>query len=396
MESLASCSHLSMTSRHDISHINDHLSFYKRLVIKIGSALLVEGSSHRLRENWLNHICKEIATRRSKGLETLIVSSGAIALGRARLELIGQTLSLPEKQACAAAGQSLLTQAYDKALKQQNLKAAQALLTLTDTEDRRHWLNARSTLEMLLKLGAVPIINENDTVATDEIRYGDNDRLAARTAQMVGADGLLLLSDIDGLYTSDPRYDETATHLSVVRTLTPEILAMGKGANSAASVGTGGMATKLAAAQIATQAGCDMIIMNGKAPLPLSRLANGERFTRFAALTNPKNARAQWILGSLKPKGKVTIDAGALKALYTGKSLLAAGVTSIKGQFNKGDAVSLLSLSGEEIARGLVNYNHHNALKIMGHKSNEIDALLGYTNGAALIHRDNLVMKTLQ
>lgn len=386
-----------MTSQHDITHLDNYLSHYKRLVIKIGSALLVEDTSHNLRKSWLDDICEEIATRQSKGLDTLIVSSGAVALGRARLGLMGhQTLSLPEKQACAAAGQSLLTQSYDKALGQQNLKAAQALLTLTDTEDRRHWLNARSTLDTLLKLGAVPIINENDTVATDEIRYGDNDRLAARTAQMVGADGLLLLSDIDGLYTSDPRHNKDAEHLPLIKELTPEILAMGSGANNIASVGTGGMATKLAAAQIAIQAGCDMIIMNGEAPSPLARLAKGERFTRFAAFTNPKNARAQWISGSLQPKGQVVIDAGAFKALQTGTSLLAAGVTSINGQFEKGDAVSLVSSTGKEIARGLINYNHRNALKIMGHKSHEIDTLLGYTNGATLIHRDNLVMKTPQ
>jgi len=383
-----------MIQKKDISNFDPRLARYKRLVIKIGSALLVESNTHTLRQSWLDDICAEIAARHKQGLETLIVSSGAIALGRARLGLIGQDVSLSEKQACAASGQSLLTQAYDKALQQQGLHAAQALLTLTDTEDRRHWLNARSTLETLLKLGSVPVINENDTVATDEIRYGDNDRLAARTAQMVGADGLLLLSDIDGLYTADPRHDNEAEHLPIIKELTPDILAMGAGANSAASVGTGGMATKLAAAQIATQAGCDMVIMNGEAASPLSRLAAGERFTLFTASTNPKKARAQWILGSLKPKGKLIIDAGALNALTQGKSLLAAGVTMTEGAFNKGDAVSILSSSGNEIARGLVNYNHQNTAVILGHKSHEIERLLGYTNGAALIHRDNLVMKT--
>ena len=243
----------------------DHLKGYKRLVVKIGSALLVETESHDLRENWLNELCVEIANRHKSGLETLIVSSGAVALGRARLGLIGKSLSLSEKQACAAAGQSQLTQAYDRALAAHGLHAAQALLTLNDTEDRRHWLNARSTLETLLNLNAVPIINENDTVATDEIRYGDNDRLAARTAQMVGADGLLLLSDIDGLYTADPRVHPSATPLSKVQTITPAILAMDTGAIAARSVGTGGMANKLAAAQTAVHAGCDTIIMDGRA-----------------------------------------------------------------------------------------------------------------------------------
>ena len=272
------------------------------------------------------------------------------------------------------------------------LHAAQALLTLTDTEDRRHWLNARSTLETLLSLNTVPVINENDTVATDEIRYGDNDRLAARTAQMVGADGLLLLSDIDGLYTSDPRTNKTARHLPQIDSLTPDIFAMGTGANTNRAVGTGGMATKLAAAQIATQAGCDMIIMDGGAPSPFSRLENGERSTLFSATTNPKNARAQWIIGSPKPKGRLQVDDGAIKALKNGKSLLAAGVTQLKGSFSKGDAVAICDREGGEIARGLSNYDSRNALQIIGQKSDKIEDILGYTNGPALIHRDNLVM----
>ncbi len=368
------------------------LGHYKRLVIKIGSAILID-ENYALREGWLQKICQEIAQRTLLGLETLIVSSGAIALGRSRLGLVNRTLSLTEKQACAATGQSLLTQAYDKALGEQSLIAAQALLTLNDTEDRRKWLNARSTLEMLLTLGSIPIINENDTVATDEIRYGDNDRLAARTAQMVGADGLLLLSDIDGLYSADPRKNEKAQHFPIIDALTPEIMAMGSGANSDAAVGSGGMATKLAAAQIATQAGCEMIIMNGRAPSPLSRLENGERHTRFKAATNPRKARDQWISGSLKPKGNVYLDKGAVFALKTGKSLLAAGITHLEGRFEKGDAVSVFDSQGVEIARGLVSYGHVNAAKIIGLHSDKIEAILGYTNGAALIHRDNLVMR---
>lgn len=368
------------------------LDSYQRLVVKIGSALLVESKTYHLRQDWLEELCSEIAARHKKGLETLIVSSGAVALGRARLGLIGKDLSLAEKQACAAAGQSYLTQAYDTALGRYGLHAAQALLTLNDTEDRRHWLNARSTLETLLNLNTVPVINENDTVATDEIRYGDNDRLAARTAQMVGADGLLLLSDIDGFYTADPRTDQSAEHLPNVETITPEILAMATGANTARAVGTGGMATKLAAAQIATQAGCEMIIMDGRAPSPFSRLDSGDRSTLFLASTNPKNARAQWIMGTLKPKGRLSVDVGAARALQNRKSLLAAGVTDLQGKFHKGDSVGVYDSSGQEIARGLISYDSDNALKIIGLHSDKIQNILGYTNGSTLVHRDNLVM----
>jgi glutamate 5-kinase len=370
-----------------------HLAHYRRLVIKIGSALLIEGQTYSLREDWLHSICREIGERHNLGLETLIVSSGAIALGRSRLGLIGQKLSLAEKQACAATGQSLLTQAYDKALSVQGLQAAQALFTLTDTEDRRKWLNARSTLDTLITLGAVPIINENDTVSTEEIRYGDNDRLAARTAQMVGADGLLLLSDIDGLYTADPRQDSAAKHLPLIEVLTPEIMSMGGGVNQNAAVGSGGMATKLAAAQIATQAGCEMLIMDGHSPSPISRLTQGERHTRFNAATDPKNARAQWIAGSLKPKGRLYLDDGAVRALKNGKSLLSAGVSRITGTFEKGDAVSILNSNGSEIARGLISYSQSDASQIIGLNSTEILDVLGFDNGAALVHRDNLVMQ---
>ncbi|WP_121098837.1 glutamate 5-kinase [Litorimonas taeanensis] len=369
------------------------LGKYQRLVIKIGSALLVESDSLTLRQSWLNSICDDIAERHKLGLETLIVSSGAIALGRARLNLIGRILDLSEKQACAAAGQALLTQAYDKALSAKGLISAQALLTLNDTEDRRKWLNARSTLETLLALEAIPIINENDTVATDEIRYGDNDRLAARTAQMVGADALLLLSDIDGLYTADPRFYSDAKHLPVIENLTPQIIAMGGPANTDAAVGTGGMETKLAAAQIAVQAGCEMIILNGTDNHPLSRFDNGERHSLFIATQSPRKARAQWISGSLKPKGQIEIDSGAHSALKKGRSLLAAGIVSIEGQFDKGDAICIIDQNKQEIARGLVNYGSKDANRIMGLHSDNIEMLLGYTNGDAIVHRDNLVMR---
>ena len=370
----------------------DPLSPSKRLVIKIGSAILVEPETGQLREDWLESLSRDIAALKANGKEIVIVSSGAIALGRARLGLLGRVLSLAEKQACAATGQSLLTRAYERALDVHNIITAQALLTLNDTEDRRRWLNARSTLETLLTLGAIPIINENDTVATDEIRYGDNDRLAARAAQMLGADTLILLSDIDGLYTADPRLDPAARHLPVITQLTNEVMAMGGGINAQASLGSGGMATKLAAAKIATQAGCRMCILDGRANNPLSRLGHGTKASWFEAEDNPKKARRQWIGGTLKPNGTLKIDAGAAKALTQGKSLLAAGVTALSGDFEKGDAISICGEDGSELARGLIAYDAADAVRILGLKSGDISAVLGYDNGAALIHRDNLVM----
>lgn len=370
----------------------DPLKSSKRLVIKIGSAILVNAETGQLRHDWLESLGHNIAELKLSGKDIVIVSSGAIALGRARLGLLGRALSLAEKQACAAAGQSLLTRAYERALEPHNIITAQALLTLNDTEDRRRWLNARSTLETLLTLGAIPIINENDTVATDEIRYGDNDRLAARTAQMLGADTLILLSDIDGLYTADPRLDERAQHLPVIAQLTDDIMAMGGGVNAQVALGSGGMATKLTAAKIATQAGCRMCIMDGRANGALQRLRDGERTTWFTPESNPKKARSQWISGTLKPKGKLTVDAGAAKALTQGKSLLAAGVTRLLGDFSKGDAVSICNEAGSEVARGLIAYDAAEAAQILGLKSSDISAKLGYNNGAALIHRDNLVM----
>ncbi len=361
----------------------------KTLVIKIGSAILVDNKTHALREGWLDTLADNLAAL--KNTRIVLVSSGAIALGRERLGLTDLTLTLAQKQACAAAGQSSLTGAYEEALGRRGIVTAQALLTLNDTEDRRRWLNARSTLETLLDLGAIPIINENDTVATDEIRYGDNDRLAARTAQMIGADLLVLLSDIDGLYTADPRNDESARHIPVVATLTDDIMSMGGAPNEAAGMGTGGMATKLAAAQIATHAGCNMVICDGRKPGIIAALNAGAKHTIFKAISNPRNARAQWIGGALKPRGCLEIDAGALKALKSGSSLLAAGVTSVSGEFEKGDPVAI-QIEGVEIARGLISYDLMDAQRIKGLKSGEIETVLGFDNGAALIHRDNLVM----
>ena len=364
----------------------------RRVVIKIGSALLVDPSSGTLNAEWLESLCADIAKLHHSAAECVIVSSGAIALGRTRLGLSGKDLSLSQKQACAAAGQSILTRAYEKALGEHNIVTAQALLTLNDTEDRRRWLNARSTVETLLELKAVPIINENDTVATDEIRYGDNDRLAARTAQMISADTLILLSDIDGLYDQDPRENPGANHIPMVTELSEDILNMAGQANQAASVGTGGMVTKLAAARIASGAGCAMCIMDGNQPAPLTRLMAGEKCTWFKPIQKPKDARRQWIRGGLKAAGQLHIDAGALSALNAGKSLLAAGVTKVVGDFSKGDAVCIVGPKGGEIARGLIAYGSKDAQKISGRKSGEIEFILGYTNGAALIHRDNLVM----
>jgi len=363
------------------------------VVIKIGSALLVDPENGRLRADWLTSLCADIKSLRDKGISVTLVSSGAIALGKTRLNQWGKSLSLSEKQACAAAGQAQLTQAYEDALAPFNLMTAQILLTLNDTEDRRRWINARATLDSLLQLGVVPIINENDTVATDEIRYGDNDRLAARTAQMIGADTLILLSDIDGLYTRDPRKSDEAEHLAVIEALNTEIMSMGGEANREAAMGSGGMATKLAAAQIATTAGCHMCIMDGQDNSPITRLLEGERVSWFKAAQNPKDARRQWISGHLNIKGTLKIDQGAQKALIGGSSLLAVGITNVVGNFEKGDPVTIEAPTGENLATGLVGYSADNTRKILGKNSDEIAKFLGYDYGLPVVHRDNLVMQ---
>jgi len=320
----------------------------------------------------------------------VLVSSGAIALGRGILGLRGKALRLEESQAAAAAGQVHLAHAYQAALAAKNLPCAQILLTLEDTEQRRRYLNARNTFNTLLKLGAVPVVNENDTVATSEIRYGDNDRLAARVAQMISADCMVLLSDIDGLYTADPGLDPAAQHFAEVPVITPEIEAMAGGSGSA--VGTGGMITKLAAARIATGAGCAMAIANGGILHPLRALQEGARCTWFLAHGSPAAARKQWIAGVLEPAGRLALDAGAVEALLAGKSLLPAGVREITGEFSRGDAVIVLAPSGAEIARGLCAYAAKDARQIAGHKSGEIERLLGYRGRTEMIHRDDLVI----
>ena len=365
------------------------LAAARRIVVKVGSALVVgEDGPDRA---WLGAFAADLARLRARGQQVLVVSSGAVALGRRRLGLNRRALTLPEKQACAAAGQSVLMAAWEEALEPQGLHCAQILLTRDDTEVRRRWLNARATTETLLQLGVVPVVNENDTVVTEEIRYGDNDRLAARAAQMIGADLLILLSDIDGLYTADPRRDPGARHLDYVASLTPEIEAMAGGSNASAGVGVGGMATKLAAARIASAAGCATVITLGSRPSPLAALEAGARATVIEPSTTPAAAYKAWIAGSVAPAGALTIDAGAAAALLKGKSLLAAGVTGVDGAFGKGDAVVVLDEKGLEIARGLVRYDAAEALRIRGLRTSAIEAALGYSEGP-MVHADDLAL----
>jgi glutamate 5-kinase len=362
----------------------------RRIVVKIGSALLVEKSSGRVNRAWLESLASDVAMLRGRGQEVIIVSSGAIALGRRQLGLAPGKLRLEESQAAAAVGQIRLAHAWKEVLEPHDCAVAQILLTLGDTEERRRYLNARSTLETLLKLGAVPVINENDTVATAEIRYGDNDRLAARVAQMAGADCLVLLSDVDGLYTADPTRDPAARHLPEVTSITAEIEAMAGG--SASDVGSGGMTTKLLAGKIAVAAGCHMCIAIGREQRPLRRIEAGARCTWFVAQASPKTVRKQWIAGLLKPAGTLHVDAGAARALRAGKSLLPAGVTRIEGRFERGDAVTVRDADGTEIARGLSAYSSEDARRAAGRRSQELEAILGYRGRDEIIHRDDLVL----
>jgi glutamate 5-kinase len=363
----------------------------RRIVFKVGSALLVDAETGAANRAWLEAFCADAAALRVAGKQVVVVSSGAVALGRRRLGLVGRKTTLPEKQAAAAAGQSLLMHAWEEAFEPHGIGVAQILLTRDDTETRRRWLNARATTETLMGLGVVPVVNENDTVVTEEIRYGDNDRLAARVAQMAGADLLVLLSDIDGLYTGDPRKNPKAQHIPLVGEITPEIAAMAEGANATAGVGTGGMATKIAAARIARAAGCATLITLGSRPHPLAAIAAGEKATLIEAGASPAAAYKAWIAGSLAPQGWVTIDAGAAKALVSGKSLLAAGVRAIEGPFDKGDAVRVRDETGREVARGLVRYDSADAHRIAGLRSDAIEAELGFTEGP-MIHADDLAV----
>jgi len=361
----------------------------RRLVVKIGSALLVDDSG-TIRRPWLDALTDDVAGLIKRGTEVVLVSSGAIAVGRRQLGLTQKALRLEEKQAAAATGQIRLAHAYQESLARHDIRVAQILLTLEDTEERRRHLNARSTLNTLLRLGTLPVINENDTVATTEIRVGDNDRLAARVAAMLGADSLVLLSDIDGLYTADPRRNPAADFIPEVAEITPEIEAMAGVAPTGYS--SGGMITKLTAGKIATGAGCRMAIADGRRLHPLQAVDEGARCTWFLASVEPRTARKRWIAGSLKPAGKLLVDAGALKALKSGKSLLPAGVTAVDGRFERGDAVVVCDASGQEVARGLAAYSAGDARRIMGHKSREIEDILGYRGREELIHRDDLVI----
>jgi glutamate 5-kinase len=362
----------------------------RRLVVKIGSALVVDADAAAPRTAWLASVAADIAALRARGVEVSVVSSGAIALARHALNLPAGRLRLEEKQAAAAVGQIRLAQAWSAALSEQGMVAAQLLLTPDDTENRRRYLNARATLTTLAALGCVPVINENDTVATAEIRFGDNDRLAARVAEMVQADQLVLLSDIDGLYTADPRQDPQARHIPLVPALTVEIEAMGGAPPPGYS--SGGMRTKLAAARIATQAGCAMAIALGGRHHPLAALLEGAPCTWFLPAQDGRSARKRWIAGGLQAAGRVRIDPGAARALAGGSSLLPAGIQTIEGRFRRGDLIEIIGPGEKLLARGLATYNSTDAQLIAGHRSDAIETLLGWRGRDEIVHRDDLVL----
>ena len=359
----------------------------RRLVVKIGSALLVDDAG--LRQDWLRGLCADVAEWRARGADVVLVSSGSIALGRRVLGLPAGPLTLEQSQAAAAVGQIRLARAYEEMLAPHGVITAQILVTLEDTENRRRYLNSRATVETLLGLGVVPIVNENDTVATDEIRYGDNDRLAAQIAVTCGADQLLLLSDVDGLYTANPKTDPTARHLPVVAHLTPEIEAMG--GDPVSGLSKGGMKTKLMAARTAVSGGCAMAIAEGSVIRPLSAVAQGARVTWFLPEGDPQAARKRWI-AAMKPRGELVVDAGAARALANGRSLLPAGVRQVSGVFHRGDPVLIRGPSGAALAQGLARYDSTDAVRIAGRRSEEIAAILGGNIRAALVHRDDMAV----
>ncbi len=364
------------------------LTAARRVVVKVGSALLVEPATGRFRAEWVAALAQDLARLRARGQEALVVSSGAIALGSQVLGLSG-SLSLEAAQAAAAVGQTRLVRGWEAALAEHGIVAAQVLLTLEDTQKRRRYLNGRATLASLISLGALPVINENDTVATDEIRYGDNDRLAARVALMAGADVLVLLSDVDGLYTADPRADPTARRLDEVAAITPEVEAMASGAGS--GLARGGMRTKLMAAKTAMQGGCAMAIARGDVLRPLWALEHGAPATWFLPVTGPSAARKQWIAG-MKPMGQLIVDAGAAAALRRGKSLLPAGVRAVEGAFQRGDPVAIVETDGRALGAALAAYNAEEARAIAGARSDRIAGILGYPGRAAMAHRDDMVI----
>jgi glutamate 5-kinase len=366
------------------------LADFRRIVVKVGSSLLVDAQAGRLKEAWLASLTADLAALHREKRDLLVVSSGAIALGRAVLKLPIGPLKLEDSQAAAAVGQIALARTWTEALSRHDITAGQILVTLGDTEERRRYLNARSTIDTLLQWRAVPIINENDTVATSEIRYGDNDRLAARVATMVSADVMVLLSDIDGLYDAPPDTIPSARHVPYVARLTPEIEAMAGAA--ASELARGGMQTKLEAARIATNAGTHMVIASGRIEHPLRAIAEGARCTWFLTAANPVTARKKWIGGALEPKGTLTIDAGAVAALRRGKSLLPAGVVRVDGVFARGDAVVIRGPDGAEIGRGLCAYDAEDAQKIVGRSSADIATILGFSGRTEIVHRDDLVV----
>lgn len=364
----------------------------QRLVLKIGSALLVDPDTGALRQDWLNSLCEDIHTFHQHDYEIIVVSSGAVALARHQTNYMHQRLKLGEKQALASIGQVGIANAWQQALAQRGLMAAQVLLTPDDTEDRKRHLNARRTIDTILSLGAVPVINENDTLSTEELRFGDNDRLAARIAQMLNAKTLILFSDIDGLYSADPRTNPEAKHISIVEHITDDIMAAGGDAPSAFS--SGGMRTKLQAAQIATRADCDMIITKGERLHPLSALQNGALHTRFLAQPDCGSARKRWIASTLRPEGSVSLDKGAVDALQHGASVLSAGVTHIEGHFDDGAVVALTLSNGETIGYGVIDYNDEQSRAMLGHRSTESDDQDTQQRHSVMIHRNNLALET--
>jgi glutamate 5-kinase len=379
-----------MTAQHAPRHTRPQWDGARRIVVKIGSSLLVDRSRGELNATWLASLAQDVADLANAGKQVILVSSGAIALGRHMLGFPGGMLELEKSQAAAAVGQVSLAGAYQAVLGAHGLTAAQILLTLGDTEERRRYLNARQTIGTLLAHRAIPVVNENDTVATSEIRYGDNDRLSARVASMMSADCLVLLSDIDGLYTAPPGSGVAAERLEEVRAITPEIEAMAGSAGSELS--RGGMVTKIEAGKIALSSGTNMVIALGKTMHPLRALAEGAPCTWFLAHSDPVTARKRWIAGQLEPKGSVEIDAGAEKALDSGKSLLPAGVTRVEGTFERGDAVIIRGRDGRELGRGLVAYAQTDAARIIGRKSGDIAAILGHAGRTELVHRDDMVL----
>ncbi len=383
--------HIEVTAPSMFHMSKEILNHSTRVVIKVGSALLVDPASGALRADWLRSLAEDIASLRAKGKEVLVVSSGAIALGRWVLGQAEGALLLPQKQAAAACGQRLLTEGWEQAFATQGFSTGQILLTAEDSDHRRRYINARNTLLTLLEAGIVPVINENDTITTQEIRVGDNDRLAARVAQMVEADVLWLLSDVDGLYTRDPRQaPEEAEHIPTVHLPDARVEAMAS--ERAGAVGTGGMRTKLMAARMATESGCHTLISCGTKPHPLKAVWQDQaRVTHFVAQDTPHNARQRWLMHQLQVQGKLVIDGGALRALQAGNSLLPAGVVGVEGDFARGDAVAVVDSNGVECARGLVVYHAQEAQAILGKQSEAIEAVLGYIVRPELIHRDDLV-----